>query len=116
MGIRIAIDDFATGYSSLSFLRQFPIDILKIDKSFIDLLDETSGDGTTFVETILRLARDLRLKATAEGIEHQVQRDILKQLDCHSAQGYLVSRPLDRVATRRYIAGAFDNAAASDAN
>jgi diguanylate cyclase (GGDEF)-like protein len=112
MGIRIAIDDFATGYSSLSFLRQFPIDILKIDKSFIDLLGDPSGDGTTFVETILRLAKDLRLEATAEGIEHQVQRDILTRLNCHSAQGYLMSKPLSRDATRRYIDSALDNVCA----
>jgi diguanylate cyclase (GGDEF)-like protein len=116
MGIRIAIDDFATGYSSLSFLRQFPIDILKIDKSFIDLLGDPSGDGTTFVETILRLAKDLRLEATAEGIEHQVQRDILTRLKCHSAQGYLMSRPLDTDATRRYIDDALGNFVATDIN
>ena len=98
----------------MSFLRQFPIDILKIDKSFIDLLGDASGDGTTFVETILRLAKDLHLDATAEGIEHQAQRDILAQLNCHSAQGYLMSRPLGRAAARRYIAGAFAGTAASD--
>jgi diguanylate cyclase len=106
MGIRIAIDDFGTGYSSLSYLRKFPIDILKIDKSFIDPLVEPSNESTAFVENILRLANDLHMSATAEGIEHQIQRDTLIQLQCHSAQGYLMSPPLDSQAARDYIATA----------
>jgi diguanylate cyclase (GGDEF)-like protein len=106
MGIRIAIDDFGTGYSSLGYLRQFPVDILKIDKSFVDPLADPSSEGTAFVQTILRLAKDLNLDATAEGIEHQIQRDTLTRLNCHSAQGYLMSRPLSRDATRDYIAAA----------
>ena len=104
IGIRIAIDDFGTGYSSLSYLRDFPVDILKIDKSFVDLLADSSGEGTTFVQTILRLAEDLHLDATAEGIEHQAQRETLTRLNCHSGQGYLMSRPLRRDAALDYIA------------
>lgn len=103
LGIRIAIDDFGTGYSSLSYLRQLPVDILKIDKSFIDPLQDPSSEGAAFVETILRLARDLHLRATAEGIEHEIQRDALVRMSCDSAQGYLMSRPLTATAAHAYI-------------
>jgi diguanylate cyclase (GGDEF)-like protein len=103
MGIRIAIDDFGVGHSSLNYLRQFPVDILKIDKSFIDALADPADDGAVFVETLLRLARDLHLSTTAEGIEHQVQRDTLTRMHCDSAQGYLMSRPLSSPAARGYI-------------
>jgi diguanylate cyclase (GGDEF)-like protein len=103
MGIRIAIDDFGVGHSSLNYLRQFPVDILKIDKSFIDALVDPSDGGGVLVETLLRLARDLRLSSTAEGIEHQIQRDALSRLKCDSAQGYLMSRPLGPGAAREFI-------------
>jgi diguanylate cyclase (GGDEF)-like protein len=112
LGVRIAIDDFGTGYSSLSYLRQFPTDILKIDKSFIDLLDDPSAEARALIQTILRLAEDLHLDAVAEGIEHEQQRAILQQLRCPSAQGYLMSRPLSSEAARAYIAAA---SAADDA-
>jgi len=105
LGISIAIDDFGTGYSSLSYLRQFPVDIIKIDKSFIDPLQDRTSEGAAFVETILQLARVLHLRTTAEGIEHQIQRDILTRLSCDSAQGYLMSRPLNPDAAHAYITG-----------
>jgi diguanylate cyclase (GGDEF)-like protein len=108
MGIRIAIDDFGVGHSSLNYLRQFPVDILKIDKSFIDALADPEDDGAVFVETLLRLARDLHLSTTAEGIEHQIQRDTLTRLHCDSAQGYLMSRPLGSGAARGFIRRAAD--------
>jgi EAL domain-containing protein (putative c-di-GMP-specific phosphodiesterase class I) len=79
------------------------VDILKIDKSFIDPLTDPSSEGAAFVKTILRLAADLRLKTTAEGIEHDVQRDTLTELKCDSAQGYLMSHPLSGEATRQLI-------------
>jgi diguanylate cyclase (GGDEF)-like protein len=103
MGIRIAIDDFGTGYSSLSYLRQFPVDILKIDKSFIDPLQDPDNQGEALVMTILRLAEELNLSTTAEGIEHQTQHDTLQRLNCNSAQGYLMSRPLSARAALDYI-------------
>jgi EAL domain-containing protein (putative c-di-GMP-specific phosphodiesterase class I) len=74
MGIRIAIDDFGTGYSSLGYLHQFPVDVLKIDKSFVDPLAEAPEEGAAFVQMILRLARDLRVTTVAEGVESGVQR------------------------------------------
>lgn len=104
LGIRVAIDDFGTGYSSLSHLRQLPVDIIKIDKSFIDPLTDPEREGEAFVTTIIRLAADLDLLTTAEGIEHRSQRDALLRLGCQSGQGYLMSAPLGAAATDRYIA------------
>jgi diguanylate cyclase (GGDEF)-like protein len=102
-GIRIAIDDFGTGYSSLSYLRQFPVDMLKIDKSFVDPLNDPANEGAAFVKTILRLARDLHLTTIAEGVEDATQRDILTELRCDSAQGYLISRPLSSEAAHTFV-------------
>ncbi len=103
MGIRIAIDDFGTGYSSLSYLRLFPVDMLKIDKSFVDPLTDPRSEGAAFVKTILRLARDLHLTTIAEGVEDPTQQRILTDLQCDSAQGYLISHPLTTEAVRAFI-------------
>jgi diguanylate cyclase (GGDEF)-like protein len=103
MGVRIAIDDFGTGYSSLSYLRLFPVDMLKIDKSFVDPLTDPRSEGVAFVKTILRLARDLHLTTIAEGVEDLTQQRILTQLHCDSAQGYLISRPLSAGAAHAFI-------------
>ena len=94
LGVSIAIDDFGTGYSSLGRLRHFPVDIVKIDKMFIDQLDGADGEGRTFVEAILRLARELQLATIAEGIELESQLAALTEMGCDSAQGFLLSRPL----------------------
>ena len=102
-GIRIAIDDFGTGYSSLSYLRLFPVDMLKIDKSFVDPLTDPKSEGAAFVKTILRLARDLHLITIAEGVEDATQQTVLTQLHCDSAQGYLISHPLTTHAARAFI-------------
>jgi diguanylate cyclase (GGDEF)-like protein/PAS domain S-box-containing protein len=93
LDVKIAIDDFGTGYSSLSYLQQFPIDVLKIDKSFID---DTPGSAkqTALVEAIIRLAGTLDLQVIAEGIEHPAQRDVLARMGCPLGQGYLFARPL----------------------
>jgi diguanylate cyclase (GGDEF)-like protein/PAS domain S-box-containing protein len=95
LGVHIAIDDFGTGHSSLSYLRRFPIDVLKIDQSFVHeiTLDE---DGATLVRTIISLAHSLRLTVIAEGVETRVQRAYLREHGCDHIQGYLVSRPVDR--------------------
>ena len=105
MGIHLAIDDFGTGYSSLSYLRQFPVDVLKIDKSFVDPLTDPTSEGAAFIKTIIRLAHDLHLSTVAEGIEDGQQRDTLTALGCDSAQGFLLSRPLNATAARQLADG-----------
>jgi diguanylate cyclase (GGDEF)-like protein len=102
-GVRIAIDDFGTGYSSLAALAELPIDILKIDKRFIDnLLYDDQGRG--FVNAIMQLAHTLRLETTAEGVEQIEQRDALALLGCTHIQGYLYSPPMAADAIDEYLA------------
>lgn len=93
-GVRVAIDDFGTGYSSLSYLARLPVDILKIDRSFIGPGPGFRKDDWSFARAITELGRSLRLTLVAEGIETPEQASALRQLDCHLAQGYLFSRPL----------------------
>jgi diguanylate cyclase (GGDEF)-like protein len=93
LGVRLAIDDFGTGYSSLSYLRHLPIDVLKIDRSFIEGLGRSEED-TALVQAILRLARSLGLETIAEGVERPDQRAALADLECTLAQGWHFSRPL----------------------
>jgi Amt family ammonium transporter len=94
-GIQLMVDDFGTGYSSLAYLQQFPVDFLKIDKSFI------SGEGDQrenreIVNTIIMLARNLGLKVVAEGVEQEHQLDMLREMRCDDAQGFMFSRPVDQ--------------------
>ncbi|HEY5024772.1 MAG TPA: EAL domain-containing protein [Acidimicrobiales bacterium] len=93
LGVTLAIDDFGTGYSSLSHLQRFPLDILKIDKSFVDELGVDQG-GTEIVAAVVKLAHALGLQVIAEGVETERQLDALLRLDCDFAQGYLFSRPV----------------------
>jgi diguanylate cyclase (GGDEF)-like protein len=102
LGVRIAIDDFGTGYSSLSYLRRFPVDILKIDKTFVDGLNG-EGEGEALVRAIIELARALNLQTVAEGIEEVSQLSALQLLGCDYGQGYFYARPLDDAAIARYI-------------
>lgn len=90
LGITLSLDDFGTGYSSLSYLRKIPFDNIKIDKSFIDSMQEDS----LFVNMILNIAKSLKLKVIAEGVETQEQCEYLKCRDCEMYQGYLASKPL----------------------
>lgn len=92
-GVRISLDDFGTGYSSLHYLKQFPIDKLKIDQSFIrDCL--VNSNNATIVKTIIAMAHQLQLEINAEGVETKEQLLFLQQNDCHEVQGYLFSKPL----------------------
>ena len=93
MQIRIAIDDFGTGYSSLSYLRRFPLDALKIDRSFIDEV-VVDADDTAITLAIISMAKSLRLEVIAEGVETEQQQDFLAQNNCDDIQGYFFSRPL----------------------
>ncbi len=92
-GVQIAIDDFGTGYSSLSYLRKFPIDALKIDQSFVRQITTTPED-TTIVTAIISMARSLKLRVVAEGVETQEELAFLKAHHCDEAQGYFFSRPV----------------------
>ncbi|HEY0716101.1 MAG TPA: EAL domain-containing protein [Streptosporangiaceae bacterium] len=93
IGVKLAIDDFGTGYSSLSYLRELPIDVLKIDKSFVDGI-AVSEQRLALVEGIIRIARTLHLDVVAEGIETEVQRDLLTSMGCQYGQGYLLAMPV----------------------
>ena len=93
MGCRLAIDDFGTGYSSLSYLKRFPINVLKIDHSFISDIPEDKDDAA-IVATIVAMAHNLNLEVVAEGVETEKQLAFLKNCGCDSMQGYLFSRPL----------------------
>ncbi|MGI5242345.1 EAL domain-containing protein [Dactylosporangium sp. CA-139066] len=92
-GVRIAIDDFGTGFSSLSYLRRLPVDVLKLDKSFIDTV-VSSSEQYAVVNMIVQLARLLKLQVVAEGIETAAERELLVEMGCDHGQGYLFSRPL----------------------
>ena len=94
LGISLAIDDFGTGYSSLSYLQRYPIDILKIDKAFVDVIDR-GGEGPVLASAIVALGETLRLNTVAEGIERESQRAQLIALGCELGQGFLFSKPLD---------------------
>ena len=93
LGITLAVDDFGTGYSSLAYLRQLPVDEVKIDKSFVLGMGTDLGD-LAVVRSIVELGHSLGLTVVAEGVEEDVARDQLEAMGCDVAQGYLISRPL----------------------
>jgi EAL domain-containing protein (putative c-di-GMP-specific phosphodiesterase class I) len=93
LGVGIAIDDFGTGYSSLNYLKQFPIDVLKIDRSFVDGLPDGEQDAQ-IARAIIAMAHSLNLAVIAEGVETQAQLDFLRDHDCDEIQGYLLGRPM----------------------
>jgi diguanylate cyclase len=95
LGISIYIDDFGTGYSSLSYLKTFPIDVLKIDKSFIDDISENGNNNGLLLNTILAMGKSLDLKVVAEGVELKYQYDYLKEKDCDMIQGYYFAKPMN---------------------
>jgi len=93
LGVKIALDDFGTGYSSLSYLRAFPFDKIKVDQRFVRDID-TSTENQAIVRAIISLARDLKMRITAEGVENEQQAAILAGLGCTEVQGFLYSRPM----------------------
>jgi EAL domain-containing protein (putative c-di-GMP-specific phosphodiesterase class I) len=97
LGVRVALDDFGTGYSSLAYLQQFPVDALKIDRSFITALGTQPPEdrnSTALVRAVLALAHNLGLRVVAEGIEHTGQYRLLREFGCDEAQGYLFAQPV----------------------
>jgi diguanylate cyclase (GGDEF)-like protein len=102
LGVRIAIDDFGTGYSSLAYLRQFPVDALKIDRSFIGGI-AASTESAALIHTLVQLGKALQIETLAEGIEDQVQLEALQREHCDHGQGFLFSRPLDVSAVEAFL-------------
>jgi EAL domain-containing protein (putative c-di-GMP-specific phosphodiesterase class I) len=102
IGVSIAIDDFGTGYSSLNYLRRFPVDILKVDKSFIDGVTN-DGQEAALTNAVVDLAHVLQLLPVAEGIEDEGQCERLRQMDCELGQGYLFAKPMPEDEVRRML-------------
>ena len=111
LGVRLSIDDFGTGYSSLGRLQRFPVDTLKIDRSFISRMD-ASAETREIVRIIVMLAHGLRLKVVAEGVETEIQVEILKDMRCDLAQGYFYSKPVPSETIEQLLG----NAANASAN
>ena len=104
LGVRVAIDDFGVGYSSLNLLHELPVDALKIDQSFIRGIDRPNGDANTaVVRSIVRMGKELGLELVAEGVETTVQASFLRQLDCDAMQGYLFGGAMTRDMCRDYL-------------
>jgi diguanylate cyclase (GGDEF)-like protein len=112
LGVRIAIDDFGTGYSSLAHLQRFPVDALKIDRSFITGMKDNK-EGQTLLHTLVQLGKALSIETFAEGIEQQQELSILQHERCDSGQGFLFARPLDADATHAFFENWVANAAAA---
>ena len=102
LGVRIAIDDFGTGYSSLAHLQRFPVDALKIDRSFIAGLKQNQ-EGETLIHTLVQLGKALSIETFAEGIEQQQELTLLRDEHCDSGQGFLFARPLDVADTEAFL-------------
>jgi diguanylate cyclase (GGDEF)-like protein/PAS domain S-box-containing protein len=107
MGVRIAVDDFGTGYSSLGYLKQFPIDILKIDRSFVSGISD-SAESSALVHTLVQLGRALHLETIAEGVEDDEQRLRLQAENVDTGQGFLFSRPIDVASIDRFLEAQVD--------
>ena len=102
LGVRIAIDDFGTGYSSLAYLQRFPVDALKIDRSFISRVSQ-DPEGETLIRTLVQLGKSLSIETLAEGIEQSRELSLLKEEHCDSGQGFLFARPLDLAACESFL-------------
>jgi EAL domain-containing protein (putative c-di-GMP-specific phosphodiesterase class I) len=105
LGIGIALDDFGTGYSSLAYLRRLPIQLLKIDRAFVQNVPEDKDDAI-IVRSIIAMTKEMELQILAEGIETEAQLQFLTETGCVLGQGYLYSKPIDEVAMRQLMTSA----------
>jgi EAL domain-containing protein (putative c-di-GMP-specific phosphodiesterase class I) len=103
LGVRLAIDDFGTGYSSLGYLHRFPVDILKIDRSFVERLSRMSDDAE-LARTVVRLGQSLQLVTVAEGVEDHAQFLALRRMGCDIGQGFYFGRPMEPEQLERLLA------------
>jgi EAL domain-containing protein (putative c-di-GMP-specific phosphodiesterase class I) len=103
MGVVLCIDDFGTGYSSLGYLHRFPLDVVKIDRSFVSQMDR-DGRSAQLVHATVNLARNLRVKVVAEGVETREQLAALRGMGCDYAQGFLFAEPLNEERMERMLA------------
>jgi diguanylate cyclase (GGDEF)-like protein len=108
LGIKILLDDFGTGYSSLSYLHSFPIDVLKIDRSFINNIHD-SGSHSAIIKTIIDLAKNLNMATVGEGIENSEDAKLLQQMDCNYGQGYFFAKPMNSKQTSDYLQSTMQN-------
>ena len=108
MNIRLSIDDFGKGYSSLSYLKKLPIDKLKIDKSFVDDIEDEYSN-TSIVDAVIALGKSLSMDVIAEGVETKTQADVISSRGCHHIQGYLYSKPLDAKSFKSFYKNHLDS-------
>ena len=109
VGVKVSIDDFGTGYSSLAYLKDLPVDEVKIDQSFVQSMTDNSRDSC-IVRTIIELGHNLGLRVVAEGVEHRSVLELLRGLGCDVAQGYYLSHPLTHQELERwYKSGPWTN-------
>ena len=102
IGVQLSIDDFGTGFSSLSYLSRLPFDTLKIDRSFVYAVGE-NGENSEILQTIISLAKSLRMRVIAEGIETESQLAVLRNLGCDYGQGYLLAKPKSKEETEKLL-------------
>jgi EAL domain-containing protein (putative c-di-GMP-specific phosphodiesterase class I) len=95
-GIEVSIDDFGTGYSSLNVLKRMNVDIIKLDKSFIDTIENKDEQDDVFLKNIVNMINELGMRVVAEGVETNTQVEFLKKVDCSAVQGYYYDRPMPR--------------------
>ena len=95
LGVNLSMDDFGTGYSSLSYLHRFPLDVLKIDRSFIIDIEDKEDDGAIAL-AVIAMAKSMSLEIVAEGVETEMQYEFLKKNKCDIIQGYLISKPVPK--------------------
>ena len=114
LGVRIAIDDFGTGYSSLAHLQRFPVDALKIDRSFVSGLSH-NREGETLIQTLVQLGKALSIETFAEGIEQEQELTLLREQDCDHGQGFLFAKPLDAEDAESFLRDFSEQRRGSDA-